>query len=239
MRVIILAGGLGTRLQAVTQDRPKPMVEIQGKPFLEYQINQLHAQGFREFVLCVGHLAHHILDYFGDGWRFGVNIFYAIETDLLGTAGAISNAQDFIDDTFLVVNGDSYLELDHQALMDFHRRQKLLDQRTIGTIVAAAVDNVSAYGALEVDAQGRILNFLEKAETSAGLINGGVYVLDPCILEFISTGQTVSVEKDTFPSVLERGYHLFSYPADGFFVDIGTPKGFRRFCEYIERKGKR
>jgi len=238
MKAFILAGGLGTRLQSVVLDRPKPMARVKGKPFLEYQIEQLSGQGLKEFVLCVGHLAHQIQGYFGDGHRWGVRIVYAIETELLGTAGAIKNAQNFIEDTLLVLNGDSYLEADFQALVEFHRRQQSADLRTIGTIAIVAVENASAYGALELDVGGRILRFQEKAEEGPGWINGGVYVLEPDILDFIPAGRAVSIEKETFPLVLERGRYLYAYPVEGFFVDIGTPEGYRRFCQYVKERGQ-
>jgi len=237
MKALILAGGLGTRLQSVVSDRPKPMAEAKGKPFLEYQIKQLCAQGLKELVLCVGYLARQIQDYFGDGRRWGVQIAYAVERELLGTAGAIGNAQSFIEETFLVLNGDSYLEADFQALIESHRRRRAADPRTVGTIAAVAIDDAAAYGTLELDSQGRILCFREKAEAGPGWINGGIYVLEPEIMDFIPAGRAVSIEKETFPLVLERGWHLYAYPIEGFFVDIGTPEGYRRFRQYVEEKG--
>src|SRR5919112_1675155 len=122
MRALVLAGGLGTRLRSLLNDRPKPMAQVAGKPFLEYQIEMLRLHGFQDLVLCVGYLARHVQEYFGDGRGWGVHIDYAVETELLGTAGAIKNAQNFIDkDPFLVLNGDSYLEADLRELADFHR----------------------------------------------------------------------------------------------------------------------
>lgn len=237
MRILILAGGLGTRLQPVVQDRPKPMVEVYGKPFLEYQIEQLKAQGFQDIVLCIGHLASQIRDYFGDGHGWGVQIAYAMETKLLGTAGAIKNAQHFIENTFLVLNGDSYLEADFRALVEAHRRYRAVDPRTMGTIAAVTVEDAAAYGTLELDAGGRILCFQEKANAGPGWINAGAYVMEPEILDFIPAGRAVSIEKETFPLVLEKGWHLYAYPVEGFFVDIGTPEGYRRFLCYVEERG--
>jgi NDP-sugar pyrophosphorylase family protein len=237
LKTLILAGGLGSRLQSVIRDRPKPMAEVKGKPFLEYQIKRLRAQGFEEVVFCVGYLAHQIQDYFGVGHRWGVQIAYIVEAELLGTAGAIRNAQGFIKGTFLVMNGDSYLEADFRDLVEFHRSRHSVDSRTIGTIATLAVDDAAAYGTLAMDSTGRILRFREKAETGPGWINGGVYVLEPDILDFIPAGQAVSLEKETFPLILKRGWHLYAYPVEGFFVDIGTPEGYRRFCQYVEEQG--
>lgn len=239
MKALILAGGPGTRLRPFVPDRPKPMAETGGKPFLEYQIEQLRAHQFRELVFCVGHLAHQIQEYFGDGRRWGVRITYAVETELLGTAGATKNAGDFLADTFLVLNGDSYLEVDLRSLVEFHRRWQMADPRTIGTIAIVAMDNAAGYGALELDARDRslrrILRFREKACAGPAWINGGIYVLEPDILDFIPANRVVSIERETFPLVLERGRHLLGYPMEGFFVDIGTPQGYRRFCQYVER----
>jgi D-glycero-alpha-D-manno-heptose 1-phosphate guanylyltransferase len=239
MTVLILAGGLGTRLRSLVPNRPKPMAQVKGKPFLEYQIDQLRSHGFKNLVLCVGHLAHDIQDYFGDGRNWGVQIIYAVEKELLGTAGAIKNAQNFIEDTFLVLNGDTYLEVDFRELVACHRFwQQSADHRTIGTLAIVAVEDATSYGKIEVDAETRILSFAEKADTEPGWINGGVYVLEPGILDSIPTGRTVSAEKEIFPLVLQQDRHMFGYPVQGFFVDIGTPKGYHRFCRYVEKEAR-
>ncbi len=233
MQALILAGGFGTRLQSPTLGRPKAMAKARGKPFLEYQVCQLRAQGFGELVLCVGYLADHIQAYFGDGRRWGVRITYAVETQLLGTAGAIRNAQHFIEETFLVLNGDSYLDADFRELGRFHRRQHSADSRTIGTIAAVSVDDAAGYGRMTLNAARRLLRFREKVESGSRWINGGVYVLEPTILDFIPAGRAVSIENETFPMVLKEGCYLFGYPVQDFFVDIGTPEGYRLFRRYV------
>jgi mannose-1-phosphate guanylyltransferase len=239
MKALILAGGLGSRLQPLLRGRrPKPMAQIRGKPFLEYQIDQLRAHGFKHLVLCVGHLAHQIQDYFGDGRDRGVQIAYAVENELLGTAGTTKNAQDFIEDTFLVLNGDSYLEVNFRELTEFHQRQRSADPQTIGTIATVAVDDATSNGKVELNSEARLVYFREKGETGPGWINGGVYVLEPGILDFIPTGRVISAEKETFPMLLEQNHHIFGLPVRGFFVDIGTPKGYHRFCRYVEEHAR-
>jgi D-glycero-alpha-D-manno-heptose 1-phosphate guanylyltransferase len=238
MKALILAGGLGTRLRPLLRDRPKPMAPIKGKPFLEYQIEQLRAHGLSDLVLCVGHLAHHIQDYFGDGRGWGVQIAYAVEAELLGTAGAIKSAQSFIKDTFLVLNGDSYLEADFLDLIESHRHRQSADCRTIGTIAIVGVDDATSYGKIELNGKARLLSFEEKADTRPGWINGGVYVLEPTILDLIPTGRVASIENETFPMILKQNRYLFGYPVQGFFVDIGTPKGYHRFCRYVEERAR-
>jgi len=236
MKAVILAGGLGTRLQPLLKDRPKPMAEASGKPFLEYLIEQLRAQEFNELVLCVGHLAERIQEYFGDGHAWGVQIDYAVETQLLGTAGAIRNAQHFIDGTFLVLNGDSYLDTDLRSVVQSQQRRHTANPRIVGTIAAVAVDDAAAYGTLEWGRQMRIIRFREKAGKGWGWINGGVYVLEPEVLDWIPAGRPVSIERETFPLLLQRGYRLYAYPVEGFFVDIGTPEGYRRFQRFVEEQ---
>ena len=237
MRVLILAGGLGTRLQALVPDRPKPMAEVAGKPFLAYQVEQLRAQGFTELVLCLGHRAGQIQGHFGDGGRWGVSIAYSNEPELWGTAGAIKNARAWIEEPFLVLNGDSYLEVDLPALVEFHRKERAAEARTQGTLAALAVEEAGAYGTLKLDGQGRIRRFREKAGGGPGWINGGVYVLEPDVLDLIPGDRAVSLERETFPLILERGGCLHGYPVQGFFADIGTPAGYRRFQSYVEEKG--
>ncbi len=236
MKTLILVGGLGTRLQALVPDRPKPVAEFGGKPFLEYQIERLRPQGFADVVLCVGHRAEQIRDHFGDGRRWNVRIRYSVETEPLGTAGAIRNAQPFVEDTFLVLNGDSYLGANFADMVECHRRARSADPRVAGTLAAVAVEDTSAYGALEMEGEGHILTFREKGQAGAGWINGGAYVLEPAILGLIPDGQAVSVERETFPLALERGRRLLGYRVEGFFVDIGTPEGYRRFERYVEQE---
>jgi NDP-sugar pyrophosphorylase family protein len=214
------------------------MAPIKGKPFLEYQIYQLRSHGLRDLVLCVGHLAHHIQNYFGDGRDWGVQIAYAVEKEPLGTAGAIKSAQSFIEDTFLVLNGDSYLEADFLELIGFHCHRPSADSQTIGTIAIVSVDDAASYGKIELNGNARLLSFEEKMEPEPGWINGGVYVLEPTILDLIPTGRAISIEKETFPLVLKQNRYLFGYPVQGFFVDIGTPEGYHRFCRYVEEQAR-
>nr|MBC7245818.1 NTP transferase domain-containing protein [Chloroflexota bacterium] len=238
MKALILAGGLGTRLQSVVSDRPKPMAEVKGKPFLEYQIEGIRSQGFTEIVLCIGYRAEQIQAYFGDGQRWGVHIAYAVERELLGTAGAIRNAAPLLAGTFLVCNGDSYLEADLRALVAFHEQRCSSDPRTLGSIATVAVDNAAAYGTLDLDEAGRILSFREKSGAGASWVNGGVYVLEPNILTLIPPSRPVSLERETFPLALASSWHLYGYPVQGFFVDIGTPEGYERFRRYVEEKSE-
>jgi D-glycero-alpha-D-manno-heptose 1-phosphate guanylyltransferase len=238
MQAVILAGGLGTRLRPVVTDRPKPMVRVGDRPFLEYQIHFLKAHQIDHIVLCVGYLHEKIQTYFLDGKSLGLKIDYVVEEQLLGTGGAIKNAREHLDQTFLVLNGDSYLDLDVRAFIQFHKDKKSRDHRCLGTIALTQVADGRDYGSVRLGPERRILAFEEKAlkMTGSGQVNAGIYVLERDVLGLIPAGVRTSVEAEVFPSILRSEYRLYGYPDRGFFVDIGTPKGYYRFCDYIEER---
>lgn len=237
MQVLILAGGLGTRLRPIVVDRPKPMAEVANQPFLAYQIVQLRDQGFHEFVLCVGYQADQIEGHFQDGSQWGVSISYAVETELLGTAGAIRNARPLVHGPFLAMNGDSFVETSAAALVSHHQEKRAADPQVMGTLLTVHVDDASGYGTLERDAEGRVVRFREKASAQNGWINGGIYVLEPEVLDLIPAGRAVSIERETFPLLLARGWRLYTFATAGFFVDIGTAEGYARFRQYVAQSG--
>jgi len=237
VKALILAGGLGTRLRDAVPDQPKPMAPAWGKPFLQYLVEWLGDQGFDDLVLCVGHGADQVRAHFGNGRRWDVHVAYAVEASPLGTAGALKNAEEHVTGTTLVLNGDSYLEVDLRAMVAAHRARRVADDRAVGTLAAVRVEDSAAGGALEMDGAGWIGGFREKGEAGPGWINGGIYVLEPEVWEAIPEGRPASIEEETFPHLLAQGHHLYAYPVGGFFVDIGTPEGYRRFEQYMEEKG--
>ncbi|MGH2505219.1 MAG: nucleotidyltransferase family protein [Ktedonobacterales bacterium] len=226
MQALILAGGAGTRLRSVLGDNlNKPMAPIAGKPFLDYLIARLQRQGIDDIILCVGYKADLIQSYFGDGARWGVHLSYSRETDFLGTGGALKLAQDLIyDDLFYVLNGDSFFDVDLDALARFHR-----NAGAQATLALARVENAARYGAVRLDEEtGRIVEFAEKDETPrAGLINGGVYLLTRAALDQTPAGQVCSLEREVFPALLAAGA-LYGQPFPGFFIDIGVPADYAR-----------
>lgn len=230
---VILAGGLGLRLRSVVADRPKPMAPIQQKPFLEHQLTHLRRQGFTRVILCVGYLAEQIQHYFGNGQTLGLTINYVVEGELLGTAGALKNAAPLLATPFLVLNGDSFLDLDFRELLAAHQRHCKLDPATIATIVAVSMHETGAYGCLHFDQTGSLQRFVEKGVTGPGWINGGAYLCTPMILDYIPAQQVVSLEKSIFPQLIAGGGRLYAYPFTGFFVDIGTPAGYQTFTQVV------
>lgn len=207
------------------------MAEVNNRPFLEYQLRLLKKYGFEDIVLCVGYLASQIRDYFGDGRAMGLRIEYAIETRLLGTAGAVRNARSLIDDTFLLLNGDSYLDVDLAKLALDHDKNRAQFAAPMATIAVAHVIDVSCYGALSLDVDGRILAFHEKGNTGAGWVNAGIYILEPEVIQTIPVREPSSLEYEIFPRLLQSGHCLMSFSVAGEVIDIGTPDGYARFRE--------
>lgn len=227
MKAVILAGGFGKRLTPAVSDRPKPMALVMGKPFLEYIINFLRRQGIREIVLCLHHLASQIMDYFGDGSNFNVSINYCIEDQPLGTAGAIKNAEKYLQDEFYVLNGDTYLELNLKDLLEYHKRKM-----GIATISLVEAQNPERYGLVRISSDGRVMSFHEKSFTETcgkGYINAGIYVFKKRILKYIASKQEVSLEREVFPKVIKIGEPVYGYITKGYFVDIGTPDDYLKF----------
>lgn len=221
MKALFLAGGFGTRLRPLTKDLPKPMVPIMGKPLLERNISTLKEHGVEEIVLSTCYQPHKIQEYFQDGKAFDVKISYITEETPLGTAGAIKNAQAFFDESFLVFNADILSDIDLSDMIRFHREKKPL-----ATIAVTEVENPSAYGVIEQDDNGIITAFKEKPqphESSSRLINAGIYLFEPQLLEEIPRGRAVSIERETYPLLLEKGYQLAVYHRCSYWLDLGTP----------------
>lgn len=234
MKVLLLVGGLGLRLRSVVADRPKPMALFQQKPFLEYQLRQLRSQGFTHVILCAGYRAEQIRAYWGSGQTLDLTIDYVVEHELLGTAGAIKNAAALIKEPFLVLNGDSFLNMDFRHLIDCHHRCRQHGAAPLATLVAVPVEEASAYGTLQLTEEGRVERFVEKGVTGPGWVNGGAYLFEPEVLTYIPAQQVVSLEQTTFPLLLAAGHQLYAYRFHGFFVDIGTPSGHQRFTHFVE-----
>jgi NDP-sugar pyrophosphorylase family protein len=177
--VIILAGGLGTRLWPLFKDRPKPMAEILNKPFLEYIILNLKYQAFTDIILAVSYMKEFVVEYFGDGSEFGVHIKYSVEDVPLGTGGAIKRASMMVDEErFICMNGDTFSDVSLFDLLHYH-----LAKNAKITLALKAVEDRARYGSVDIDRNGKILTFDEKRFKGAGLINTGVYVFEKSIFE--------------------------------------------------------
>jgi D-glycero-alpha-D-manno-heptose 1-phosphate guanylyltransferase len=239
MQALILAGGLGERLRSVISDRPKPMARVGGKPFLEHQLDFLKHHGVKHLVLCVGYRHQQIQEYFSSGDRWGVHIDYSVEAELLGTAGAIKHADDYIHGGFFTLNGDTFFDIDLGDFTEFHELNKSMRERYIASIALARVREAGRYGSVCLDDNNRVLRFTEKEESRADdrggpiWVNAGIYIFEPEIIDHIPSDGKVSVERDIFPSLLEAGFVLGGYRAEGTFIDIGTPEGYYKFQDCI------
>lgn len=221
MQVIILAGGFGTRLHSVISDVPKPMAPIGDRPFLALLLQYLEKSGFKDVVLSVGYLHDKIIDYFGS--QFGaLNIRYVVEEYPLGTGGGICQAlQLSASGEVFVLNGDTFLGLDYQGMLTFHRAR----QADI-TLALMPVRNTSRYGNVRVVGD-RVVCFEEKGRAGAGLINAGVYLINSRIIEAQELPEIFSFEQD-FLAVKQEEIRLFGYISDTFFIDIGVPEDYQR-----------
>ncbi len=225
MKAILLAGGKGTRLRPLTLHTPKPIVPIFDRPFLTYQIDLLkQIPDITEIILSLNYQPRRIEEVFGDGSEVGVHLRYLVEPAPLGTAGAVKFAQDHLDDTVVVFNGDVLTQIDLASVIALHR-----ERRAKATIVLTPVENPTAYGLVETDAAGNVTRFLEKPkpeEITCDTINAGIYVLEPDTLDRIPKDTNWSIERSYFPSLVERGETFVAYVYRGYWIDIGTPEKY-------------
>src|SRR6186713_835734 len=225
MKGLILAGGKGTRLRPLTINTPKPVVPVANAPFLLYQIDLMRSAGIDEIILSLSYQPRKIEDLLKDGSDYGVTIRYAVEGTPLGTGGAFKNAEEQIDSTTVVFNGDVLTSLDLNATIARHRAA-----RAVATLVLTPVENPSAYGLVETDPDGKVLRFIEKPGpdevTTTNNINAGVYVLEPSVLKYMPKGEPYSFERGLFPTLLEKKELVQSFVLDGYWIDIGTPQKY-------------
>lgn len=215
---VILAGGLGTRLREVVADRPKVLAEVNGRPFLEYLLDQIIETGMRKAVLCTGYMAEQIESLFGDRYRT-LELSYSQEQALLGTAGALRFALPKITtDTIFVMNGDSYCEFDFDSFAHHH-----FASQAKASLLLKKIDSVQRYGQVHVDSTGKIKTFEEKGlNQGEGWINAGIYLLSAAWLRDIPLGRNISLEREIFPTWI--GKEFYGVPQqEGAFIDIGTP----------------
>ncbi|MDK2799808.1 MAG: mannose-phosphate guanylyltransferase [Clostridiales bacterium] len=224
MKALLLAGGKGSRLQPLTNRLPKPMVPIMGKPLLERTIANLKKSKIKEIVLSTCYQSNYIKEYFADGSQFDIKINYISEDIPLGTGGAIKNAEKYFDDTFIVLNSDILTDINIDQLIKYHKSKSAL-----ATIVVTNVKNPSQYGVIEYDQEDYITSFKEKPqphEITSNYINAGVYVFEPQIFKEIPANRVVSIEKETYPMLLRKGYKVAAYKNDAYWLDIGTPEKY-------------
>ena len=232
MKVVILAGGKGTRLGELTKDIPKPMVPLLGKPLLQYQIELLVRYGFKEVVLIVNHLSQPIKDHFGNGSDFGIDITYFQEEKPLGTVGGIKELEETLTDDFLVLYGDVMMEMDLNRLLKFHK-----DKKSEATLVVHPNDHPYDSDLVEMDDNGRIINVHPKPHSSDliyhNMVNAAVYVFSPSIFNFLEKGKKADFGKDIFPRVYSE-INMYGYNTPEYLKDMGTPDRLEHVAKDIQ-----
>ncbi len=225
MKAILLAGGKGTRLRPLTIHTPKPIVPIFNRPFLHYQIDLLkQVPEIDEVILSLNYQPRRIEEIFGDGSDLGIKIRYVVEPAPLGTAGAIKYAGDHLTESVVVFNGDVLTAIDLAAVIRLHRKRSAK-----ATIVLTPVENPSAYGLVETDADDNVSRFVEKPQPdqiTTNRINAGIYVLEPDTFDRIPGNVAWSIERSYFPMLIERQDVFVAYVYDGYWIDIGTPEKY-------------
>jgi mannose-1-phosphate guanylyltransferase len=225
VRALVLVGGEGTRLRPLTLTTPKQMLPVAGVPMIERVLGHLLLHEIDSVVLSMGYRPDAFIDAYPDGRCAGVALEYAVEPEPLDTAGAIRFAARAagIDNALVVVNGDVITEIDIGAVVSFHRQRKAM-----ATIALTPVDDPSRFGVVPTDDDGRVVAFIEKppaGEAPTNLINAGIYVLEPAVIDGIPDGRRVSIERETFPTLVAAG-QLFALASDARWIDIGTPAAY-------------
>lgn len=222
---ILLVGGFGTRLKPLTSESPKPMLPVAGLPVTEHQILAAKKAGVHTLVLATSYLSEVFTPYFGDGSRWGIKILYAVEKEPLGTGGAIRNAAQMLDlvnlgdEPIVIFNGDVLSRHSIADQITFHQ-SKSAD----ATLHLIEVEDARAFGCVPTDADGRVTAFLEKMDNPVtNSINAGCYVFHPSVLDRIPLGEVVSIERETFPALVESGRPVFGYKEQAYWLDVGTP----------------
>ena len=230
---VILVGGEGTRLRPLTERTRKDMLSLVDRPLLAYTFEHLRRHGVRRGIISCGYLPTQIRDHFGASYGdFGLS--YEVEEEPLGTGGAIGFAARGLDETFFALNGDSLREADLGALLAFHR-----SSGARATILLTPVSDPSRYGLVRLEPDGRVASFLEKPrpeEIDTNLINAGLYVLEPSVLELIPAGRAVSIEREVFPLLAAEG-SVYGLSLPGYWLDVGTPESYlQAHHDVLERR---
>lgn len=224
MQAVILVGGEGTRLRPLTYNTPKAIVPILNRPFLEHLIHYLKRHGITGVILAMGYLPDPIQECLGDGSQLGVQVRYVMEDSPLGTAGAVKNAESYLDGPFVVFNGDILTEIDLTAMIQRHQETK-----PKVSMALTPVENPTIYGVVETNSRDMVQRFVEKPgwdEVTTNMINAGIYILEPEILAQIPASTRSMFEHDIFPSLLDNGEPILGYPSDAYWIDIGTPEKY-------------
>lgn len=232
MKVVIIAGGQGTRIASVNSEIPKAMMPVEGKPILEYEIELAKRYGHRDFLLIVGHLGGQIIDYFGDGAKWGVHIDYYHEQQPLGTAGALGYLRDQLTEDFFVFYGDTIVDIDMDAMLNYHRTRQ-----ADATLFVHPNDHPFDSDVVDIDASGRVRRLLLKPHPDdlvyRNMVNASLFIFSPAVLKMIDVGVKSHIEKNVLPRCLESGMKLYGYVSFEYIKDMGTPERYHAVCQDV------
>lgn len=232
MKAVILAGGLGTRLLPLTKKTPKPMLPLGKKPILEHLIDWSSKNGVKSIVLCVSYLRKTIEDYFEDGEKFGVSIEYAVSNKPLATAGQLKTAEEFIDDTFVCMYGDSIFDFSLRNMIKQHNAKKAFVTMSLNEYKTRL-----EYGVIETSKTGKVLDWKEKPEIKSN-VNMGCYVMEPDVLNLIPKNKPYGMD-DVIKKAMNRKKLVSSFITKKGFTDIGNKESYKKACdEHIQKRGK-
>lgn len=232
MKVVIIAGGQGTRIASVNSEIPKAMIPIAGKPVLEYEVELAKRYGFTEFLFIIGYLGDQIETYFGDGSQWGVHIDYFKEEKPLGTAGALGLLKEQLTDDFFVFYGDTVTDFDMQAMLAFHK-----SKQADATLFVHPNDHPYDSDIVEMDSEGRVKGFCHKPHpegfVSHNVVNAALFIFSPKVLEQIEPGVKSHIEKHVLPACVDAGMRLYGYVSYEYIKDMGTPDRYYFVCDDV------
>jgi NDP-sugar pyrophosphorylase family protein len=244
MKAMVFAAGQGQRLRPLTDRIPKALVPVAGRPMIEYPLLLLRHYGIRQIIINLHHLGEQIEAYLGDGTKFGVEIIYSREPQLLDTGGGLLKAKAFLErETFIVINTDIIIDLSLAELIAFHKRKQ-----STATLVLRPDANADRFGSMEIDADGKIYRFLSArspliaSTAGAKLMFTGVQILEPRVFDYMQgapgTGK-FGTTKDTYPRMLVQGEPLYGYCFEGIWQDLGTPERIQQIEQSLTQRKAR
>lgn len=232
MKVVIVAGGKGTRIASVAAEIPKAMIPINGKPVIEYQIELAKRYGLTEFIFIIGYLGEQIEDYFADGSNWGVSISYFKEAKPLGTAGALAYLKDELKEDFFVFYGDTVMDIDLMKMRDFH-----LNKKSDATLFVHPNDHPYDSDIVEIDESGKVKAIFTKPHpegfVSRNLVNAALFIFSPNVLNEVKLGEKSHIEKDILPRCIERALNVYGYVSPEYIKDMGTPDRYLKVCNDV------
>ncbi|MDO9153552.1 MAG: HAD-IIIA family hydrolase [Paludibacter sp.] len=232
MKVVIIAGGKGTRIASVATEIPKAMIPINGKPVIEYQVELAKRYGLTDFIFIIGHLGEQIETYFDNGSKWGVTITYYKEKKALGTAGALAYLKSNLQEDFFVFYGDTVMDIDLEKMLDYHKKNN-----SDATLLVHPNDHPYDSDIVDVDENGRVKKIFIKPHPvgfiSRNLVNAALFIFSPKVLNHIELGVKSHIEKDVLPACLDAGMILYGYNSPEYIKDMGTPERYQKVCEDV------